>query len=81
MERRFGEEWSLPLEDETVFSAQHNAAVTLMLPVLGPCFGLSILFFAVWDYLVDPGELVNTFLMRLALVGLGASAYVTTPLR
>lgn len=81
MERGFGKAWSLPLEDEAVFSAQHDAAVTLMLPVLGPCFGVSILLFAVWDYLIDPGQVVNTFLMRLALVGLGAAAYVATPLR
>jgi diguanylate cyclase (GGDEF)-like protein len=81
MGRRFGKEWSLPLEDETIFSEQHNAAVALMLPVLGPCFGLSILLFAVWDYLLDPGQVVNTFLVRLALVGLGATAYVATPLR
>ncbi|MDM5177643.1 GGDEF domain-containing protein [Massilia sp. DJPM01] len=81
MGRRFGMEWSLPLEDEAIFSEQHNAAVALMLPVLGPCFGLSILLFAVWDYLVDPGLAVHTFLVRLALVGLGATAYAATPLR
>lgn len=81
MDRRFGKEWSLPLEDEAIFSEQHQAAVALMLPVLGPCFGLSILLFTVWDYLLDPGQVVNTFLVRLALVGLGAIAYVATALR
>jgi diguanylate cyclase (GGDEF)-like protein len=81
MKRGFGKEWSLPLEDEAIFAAQHNAAVTRMLPVLGPCFGLSILLFVVWDYLIDPGEVVHTFLVRLALVGLGAAAYGATPLR
>ncbi|MDQ1812339.1 GGDEF domain-containing protein [Massilia sp. CCM 9210] len=81
MDRRFGKEWSLPLEDEAIFSEQHQAAVALMLPVLGPCFGLSILLFTVWDYLLDPGRVVSTFLVRLALVGLGAIAYVATALR
>jgi diguanylate cyclase (GGDEF)-like protein len=81
MDRGFGKEWSLPLDDETIFSAQHNAAVALMLPLLGPCFGLAILLFAVWDYLIDPGQVVNTFLVRLVLVGLGATAYAATPLR
>lgn len=81
MDRWFGKEWSLPLEDEAKFSDLHNGAVALMLPVLGPCFGLSILLFAVWDYLIDPVQAVNTFLVRLALVGLGATAYGATPVR
>jgi diguanylate cyclase (GGDEF)-like protein len=81
MERGFGKEWSLPLEDDATFSAQHNAAVALMLPVLGPCFGLSILLFTVWDYLIDPSQVGDTFLVRLALVGLGACAYVATSMR
>lgn len=72
---------ALPLEDEAQFSAQHDAAMTPLLPVLGPIFGLSIVLFTVWDYLIDPGRAGDTFLIRLAMVGLGSAAYFATPLR
>ncbi len=81
MDGAFNKQWSLPREDEASFNAQHNAMIAPMLPVLGPFFGLSILLFTAWDYLIDPSQAGNTFLTRLLLVCIGASAYFATGLR
>ncbi|PWF47992.1 GGDEF domain-containing protein [Massilia glaciei] len=81
MDSAFTRQWSLPPEDEATFNAQHNAMIAPMLAVLGPFFGVSILLFTVWDYLIDPGRAGATFLTRLLLVCAGASAYFPTGLR
>jgi len=81
MDSRFARQWSLPPEDEAAFAAQHDALIAPLLSVLGPCFGLSILLFTAWDYLIDPGQFAKSFLVRLVLVGIGSLAYVATPLR
>lgn len=81
MNGSISQQWTLPSEDEAAFSEQHEAVIGPLLPVLGPCFGMSVLLFTAWDYLIDSSQAANTFLMRLALVGLGASAYFATSLR
>lgn len=72
---------TLPHEEEVAFLAQHEAMVASLLPVLGPVFGVAIVLFSVWDYLIDPGRAGQTMLLRLLLAGLGATAYFSTPLR
>jgi diguanylate cyclase (GGDEF)-like protein len=59
---------------------KHNDEILQLLPLLGALFGLSVLSFNVWDYLIDPAHAVLTFAVRLALVALGSSAYFVTRL-
>lgn len=75
MFRKLLQQYWLGPDDEAIFSEQHNAAVATMLPLLGPWFGLSILLFAAWDYLIDPAVASTTAMVRLACVGAGAVAY------
>lgn len=72
---------SLPAELESELLAQHEQDVEKLLPVLGPLFGLGVMLFSAWDYVIDPYQAPSTILIRLGFVLLGALAYVPTRLR
>jgi diguanylate cyclase (GGDEF)-like protein len=59
---------------------KHNEEILQLLPLLGPLFGLSVLSFGIWDYLIDPAQALSSFYVRLVLVVLGSSAYFVTRL-
>lgn len=71
---------SLPTTEECELTHQHNLEIQQLLPLLGPIFGLAIIMFHVWDYLIDPSQAWLALTVRLGLVCLGAIAYFPTPL-
>ena len=71
----------LPEPDDTELTAQHDAEIRQLLPVLGPLFGLSVILFSVWDYLIDPVHAPTTLVVRVVFILLGSVAYLSTPLR
>lgn len=70
---------ALPDDDERELSAQHDANILQILPLLGPLFGLCIILFAVWDFLIDPLHAPTTLAVRAIFVLIGALAYLPTP--
>jgi len=74
-------EWrALPEPAERELILQHEADVERLLPLLGPLFGLAVVLFSVWDYMIDPAHAPAALLARAALVLLGAPAYFSTKL-
>lgn len=69
----------LPAQMERELALRQEAELQQLLPVLGPVFGLVIILFAGWDYLVDPAHASLTLGVRLACVVIGTLAYVPVP--
>src|ERR1700737_4870122 len=69
---------SLPAQDEQELTAQHDAELAQLLPVLGPLFGLAVIMFSLWDFWIDPGHAVLALQVRLVAVAAGALAYWPT---
>lgn len=72
---------ALPSQDDAEFQAQHDAYLVQLLPWLGPAFGMGVLLFSVWDYLIDPAHAVLTMFFRAVCVLAGAPAYLPLTLR
>ncbi|MBI3283850.1 MAG: GGDEF domain-containing protein [Burkholderiales bacterium] len=70
----------LPPAAERELSAQHDAEIRQLLPILGPLFGLAVILFNVWDHLIAPQQAWGTLAVRLGLVGVGSLAYLPTRL-
>jgi diguanylate cyclase (GGDEF)-like protein len=66
---------ALPTDQQAALLEQHGRYLATLLPLLGPLFGLSVLAFAAWDWMVDPQQAPLTLLVRVALVAVGAVAY------
>jgi diguanylate cyclase (GGDEF)-like protein len=71
---------TLPEQDERELITQYSAEVNKLLPVLGPLFGMGVLLFGIWDYLIDPQHALTALLVRVALVIAGSLAYLPTRL-
>lgn len=71
---------ALPKPAEIELTARHDAEILQLLPALGPLFGLCILAFSAWDFLIDPAHAVAALAARSWLVLAGSLAYVTTRL-
>ena len=67
-------------EAERELARQHAAEIAELLPVLAPPFGLVIILFNAWDWLIDPANAVATLAVRIALVLAGSIAYTMTSL-
>lgn len=61
--------------------AELAAGLEQLTPVLGPVFGVAVVMFAVWDYMITPAAASTTLLVRLLLVLAGAPAYFRTSIR
>lgn len=72
---------SLAKEDEAALIEQHGSEIRILLPVLGPLFGLAVLLFGIWDYLIDPHQALATLAVRVLFVLAGSIAYRQTRLR
>lgn len=72
---------ALPAQDGRELAARHEAEIELLLPVLGPLFGLAVIVFGAWDYFVDPAHIWTSFAVRAAFVLVGSVAYLPTRLR
>lgn len=70
---------SLSEQDESALIAEHGSEIQLMLPMLGPLFGLAVILFGVWDYLIDPVHAPTTLMVRVLLVAIGSLGYWPTP--
>jgi diguanylate cyclase (GGDEF)-like protein len=66
---------ALPAGADAALLEQHERDMRALLPLLGPLFGLAVLGFSAWDWLIDPARAPQTLLLRAALVGAGAIAY------
>jgi diguanylate cyclase (GGDEF)-like protein len=66
---------------ERAFDARIDDDIARLLPVLGPVLGLFVVLFGVWDAWIDPAHAGLTLRLRVALVLLGAPAYVPGCLR
>lgn len=73
--REFFKMQSLSKEEEAALIAQHGAEIQLLLPILGPMFGLAVLLFGVWDYLIDPAHAPTALAVRVLFVLAGSIAY------
>jgi len=62
----------LPEQDESELTAQHGLEIQQMLPILGPLFGMAVISFSVWDYLIDPANALLALPIRIVLVLIGA---------
>lgn len=65
---------------ELELKQRHDDEVYRLLPLLGPMFGIALLLFSGWDYVIDPAHGWLTFFVRLALVATGSIAYLPTRL-
>lgn len=66
--------------DEQELTTRLDFELGQLLPMLGPLFGLIVLSFALWDYFIDPAQLLTTFSIRTACVLAGSLAYIETRL-
>jgi diguanylate cyclase (GGDEF)-like protein len=77
--RTFGQRYrlfdKLPPPQERALSAQLDAELGQLLPIMAPLFGVAILFFSIWDILLDSANAWLTLAVRLVCVGIGAIAY------
>lgn len=69
---------SLPEQDESALAAQHGAEIQSLLPMLGPLFGLAVILFGAWDYLIDPTHAFTTLIVRMLFVAIGSLGYWQT---
>ncbi len=60
---------------------QHEQGLAELLPILGPLFGLGVVLFSFWDYLIDADHAWTALLVRVTLVLLGSIAYFSTRLK
>jgi diguanylate cyclase (GGDEF)-like protein len=70
----------LPPEAEERLLSQHESELEELLPVLGPLFGIGVILFFSWDYLIDPRHAMLTLAVRVAFVLPGMAAYISTRL-
>lgn len=70
----------LPRKLEEQLCSKHESDVDQLLPVVGPVLGLLMIGFALRDYLVDPGHVSETLLLRVAAVAVSAIAFRRTTL-
>ncbi|HEY8025753.1 MAG TPA: GGDEF domain-containing protein [Burkholderiaceae bacterium] len=70
----------LTAQENIDFCARHEEEMRRLLPVLGPLFGIAVVSFGIWDFLIDATHAELTFVLRIALVLIGAPAYFTTGL-
>jgi len=68
-------------EVESQAKQRHDEEVFNLIPILAPLFGLAVLLFSVWDFLIDPAHAWLAFIVRLVLVMAGSVAYLPTRLR
>ena len=66
---------------ERYFDAQLDDDIARLLPVLGPVLGIFVVLFGAWDTWIDADHAATTLRVRVALVLLGAPAYVRGRLR
>jgi diguanylate cyclase (GGDEF)-like protein len=71
----------LPGQLERELIAEHEAEIGDLLPMLGPLFGLGVILFSVWDFLIDSLHAPAALVLRIALVLLGSVAYGPPELR
>lgn len=71
---------SLPPELERRLCSKHESDVEQLLPTLGPILGFLMIVFALRDYLMDPVNAPQTFLLRLGCVAVAAIAFHRTAL-
>lgn len=71
---------ALPEQAERELSAQHDSEIRQLLPALGPLFGVGVLAFGAWDYLIDPAHAWTAFGVRVIFVLMGSIAYLPTRL-
>lgn len=62
--------------NECAFDARIDEDIARLLPILGPVLGLFVILFGLWDAWIDPVHAVLTLRVRVALVLIGAPAYV-----
>jgi diguanylate cyclase (GGDEF)-like protein len=65
-------------QDESALADQHGAEIQALLPLLGPLFGMAVILFGVWDYLIDPAHAPLTLAIRVLFVLAGSPAYTHT---
>jgi diguanylate cyclase (GGDEF)-like protein len=70
----------LPAPQARALSAQLDADLEELLPLVGPLFGAAVLLFTAWDALLDSASAWQTLLVRLLCVAAGALAYWRGPL-
>jgi diguanylate cyclase (GGDEF)-like protein len=68
---------ALPAHHEQAMSAQLNADLDELLPVVAPLFGAAVLLFSAWDLALDSANAWLTLLVRIAFVAVGALAYAS----
>jgi diguanylate cyclase (GGDEF)-like protein len=69
---------TLSEQDESALADQHGAEIQALLPLLGPLFGMAVILFGVWDYLIDPAHAPLTLAIRVLFVLAGSPAYRQT---
>lgn len=62
-------------EAERELLAQHESELGELLPVLGPVFGIGVILFSSWDYLIDIRHAGAAMAARAFFVLLGIAAY------
>ena len=60
---------------ERELTGRHNAEMGQLLPVMGPLFGLAVLLFSFWDFMIDAERAWLVLAVRIVLVMAGAAAY------
>lgn len=60
---------------ERELTGRHNAEMAQLLPVMGPLFGLAVLLFSFWDFMIDAEHARLALAVRIVLVAAGAAAY------
>lgn len=72
---------ALPPQAEADMLAQHDAELEKLLPLLGPLFGLGVVLFSAWDFLIAPADAGLTLLVRCLCVLAGSIAYLPNRLQ
>lgn len=65
-------------QDEAALAAQHGAEIQALLPLLGPLFGVAVISFGVWDYVIDSTHALLTLAIRVLFVLAGSAGYWQT---
>jgi diguanylate cyclase (GGDEF)-like protein len=60
---------------ERELTGRHNAEMGQLLPVMGPLFGIAVLLFSFWDFMIDVERAWLALGVRIVLVMAGAAAY------
>jgi diguanylate cyclase (GGDEF)-like protein len=68
-------------ELQAAFDEQVDRGIALLLPTLGPLWGVLVILFGTWDAWIDAAHVATTQRIRVILVLLGALAYAEGRLR